>query len=259
VERDVIQRIVSGAFSETSSPEEIGRLVREEMKRIVTYIPLPSELGSIGAVIRENTINPDEMPKSSSLELPRADQFGSLEQVLNYYRIFPGELEYLKLDQQQQITRVQMEADADLDADLMQTFTRLQMWGEFSLRYNMQSYLIKDCSIQALNVLLANKIPVFFTDDGKNISLLTGYSQYKANGTSIFQTNYNDEFDSTYLTHRKLLAIMIILPKPGKKGAVSQDYLETAISRYHNDWGKTPALVEIKEGFLDIINSGMEN
>ncbi len=259
VERDVIQRIVNGSFSETASAEEIGRLVRDEMKRLVTYIPSPSELASIGTVLRENTVNPDDLPKSSDIELPAADQFGALEQALAYYRVFPGELEYLKLDQQQEITRVQMEADVDIDADLMKTFTRMQMFGEFALRYNLQSYLIKDCSVRALNVLIANKVPVFFTDDGRNIGLLNGYSQLKGNGSSIFRTNYNDEFDSSYLTHRKLIAIMVILPKPGKKGGISHDYLETAISRYHNDWGKTPTLVELKEGFLDIINSGMEN
>lgn len=259
VERDVIQRIVNGAFNETASPMEIGRMVREEMKRLITYIPLPSELGNIGSVIREDTVNPDELPKSAEIELPRGDQFGALEQVLSYYRLFPGELEYLKLDQQQDITRIQMEADPDIDAELVKTFTRLQMYGEFALRYNLQSFLIKDCSIRALNVLLANKIPVFFTDDGRNIGLLNGYSQLKGNGTSIFRTNYSDEFDSSYLIHRKLIAILVILPKPGKKGGISREYLETAISRYHNDWGKTPSLVEIKEGFLDIINSGMEN
>lgn len=259
VDRDVIQRIVNGSFSETASPEEIGRLVRDEMRRIVTYIPSPSELNNFGAVIRENTINPDEMPKSSNIDLPKADQFGALEQVLSYYRVFPGELEYMKLEQQQEITRIQMDADSDIDANLIKTFTKMQMFGEFALRYNMQSYLIKNCSLQALNVFLANKVPVFFTDDGSNIGLLIGYSQYKSNGTSIFRTNYFDEFDSTYLIHRKLIAILVILPKPGKKGGISQDYLETAISRYHNDWGKTPSLVEIKEGFLDIISSGMEN
>jgi len=121
----------------------------------------------------------------------------------------------------------------------------------------MQSYLVKDCSVRALNVFLANKIPVFWTDDGNTINLLTGYSGLRGDGVSIFRTFTNDVFDSFYLTHRKLIAILVILPKPGRKGGVPREYLETAISRYHNDWGKTPELVELKEGFLDIISSGL--
>ncbi len=176
--------------------------------------------------------------------------------MFSYYRVFPGELEYMKLSQDQQITRVQLD-DGDMNSDLFQTFSRMQMYGEYALRYNMQSYLIKNCSIRALNVLLANKIPVFWTDDEKEISLLTGYRGLRSDGVSIFRTNMNAEFDSFYLTHRKLIAIMIILPKPGKRGGISRDYLETAVSRYHDDWGKTPKLVEIKEGFLDVITSGL--
>lgn len=256
VKKDVIQRIVNGSFSETSSPSEIGRIIRSKMRLLENYIPLPSELDNPGMAIREETVNPDDLPKSAEIDLPRMDQYGSIEQVFNYYRVFPGEFEYMKLDQTQQITRYQME-DEDIDAELMKTFSKLQMLGEFALRYNLQAYMIKDCSIRALNVLLANKVPVFFTDDGRSISLLVSYSGLRNDGVSIFKTNFNDEFDSFYLIHRRLIAILIILPKPGKKGGVARDYLEAAISRYHNDWGKSPSLVELKEGFLDIINSGM--
>ncbi|MHB9028080.1 MAG: hypothetical protein ACYC9O_04885 [Candidatus Latescibacterota bacterium] len=256
VDRDVIQRILNGSFSETASPGEIGKFINEEVRKLVNYIPLPSELGDRGLAFREETVNPDNLPRSAEIELPRMDRFGAVEQVLSYYRVFPGEMEYVKLDIDQQITRVQLE-EGDIDGDLMRTFSRMQMYGEYALRYNMQSYLIKNCSVRALNVLLANKIPVFWTDDGMNVNLLTGYTGLRQDGVSIFRTFTNDEFDSFYLTHRKLIAILVILPKPGKKGGISREYLETAISRYHNDWGKTPELVEIKEGFLDIISSGL--
>jgi len=256
VNRELIQRIVNGSFIETASPAEIGRLVGMEMRKFMNYIPLPSEISDRGAAFREETVDPDRLPRSSEIELPRLDRFGCLEQVLSYYRVFPGEMEYLKLEIDQQITRVQID-DGDIDRELMRTFSRMQMYGEYALRYNMQSYLVKDCSVRALNVFLANKIPVFWTDDGNTINLLTGYSGLRGDGVSIFRTFTNDVFDSFYLTHRKLIAILVILPKPGRKGGVPREYLETAISRYHNDWGKTPELVELKEGFLDIISSGL--
>ncbi len=257
VERDVIQRILEGSFRESVPASEIGRLIKEDMKKLVQYIPLPSELGKPGLALRQETINPDNLPRSSQLEMPKLDRYGPIEQVLSYYRVFPGESEYRKMDVNQEITRVQM--DEELDAELFQVMTRLQMCGEFALRYNMQAYLIKNCSSRAVNVLLANKVPVFYSDDGSTISLLVGYNGLRSDGDCVFKTNYQDEFESFNLIHRKLICVLVILPKPGKKGGISRDYLETSIGRYQNDWGKNPSLVEIKEGFLDIISSGIEN
>lgn len=256
VERGVIQRILNGSFFETASPQEIGRLVNTEMKNLVGFIPLPSELGNMGLALREETVDPDKLPRGAEIELPRMDRFGSIEQVLSYYRVFPGEMEFMKLDMEQQITRIQYD-DMEVDAELMKTFTRMQMYGEFALRYNMQAYMVKNCSVRALNVLLANKIPVFYTEDGSVVSLLSAYSNLREDGVSIFRTNMNDQFDSFNFTQRKLIAIMVLLPKPGKKGGISRDYLEAAVSRYHNEWGKSPELVEVKEGMFDIISSGM--
>ena len=113
--------------------------------------------------------------------------------------------------------------------------------------------------MSAVNVLLANKIPVFYSDDGQSVGLLNGYYGLRNDGVCVFRNNYSDEFESFDLIHRKLICVLIILPKPGKKGGISREYLETAIARYQNDWGKSPSLVEIKEGFLDIISSGTEN
>jgi hypothetical protein len=259
VERDVIQRILRGSFKESVPPFEIAKLVKDDVNKLVQYIPLPSELANPGSLLRQETVNPESLPKSVKIELPRFDRFGCVEQVFSYNRVFPGEVEYLKLNTDQQITRLQMETDEDLDAELVQIMTKLQMYGEFALRYNLQAYLIKYCSVRAVNVLLANKIPVFYSDDGENIVLLTEYHGLRSDGVCIFKTNYNDEFESFDLIHRKLICVLIILPKPGKKGGISREYLETAISRFQNDWGKTPSLVEIKEGFLDIISSGVEN
>jgi len=90
VERDVIQRILDGSFKESVPASEIGRLVKEDMKKLVQYIPLPSELGRPGVALRQDTVNPDNLPRSSQCELPKLDRYGPLEQVLSYYRVFPG-------------------------------------------------------------------------------------------------------------------------------------------------------------------------
>ncbi len=68
VKADLIQRILNGSFSETASPSEIGRLVNAEMKKLVNYIPLPSEIDNRGLVLREETVNPDNLPPSVSID-----------------------------------------------------------------------------------------------------------------------------------------------------------------------------------------------
>jgi len=156
------------------------------------------------------------------------------------------------------VTQLPTDLDRN-DEDLVKTFTRMQMFGKFSVRYNLQAYLIKDCSTRAINVLLANKVPVFISLSSQIISILSGYSGLRSDGECIFINNYKEGFEAFSITHRELMAVMIILPKPGKKGGISQEYLAASISRYRNDWDKTPSLVEISQGFLDIITSGLGN
>ena len=64
--------------------------------------------------------------------------------------------------------------------------------------------------------------------------------------------------DAIDLTHRKRIAVMFIAPNPGRKFGVSKEYLEYAVGFYHDEWGKSPMLVEIKDSMFDIISSGME-
>jgi hypothetical protein len=260
VGRDIVQRALNGSFTESVSPEEISRMVEKDVDKMVTYIPLPSELTNPGLALRENTVNPEALPKSSRIDLPRVDRFGLVEQVFSYYRVFPGEMEYVKINSGEDFSRnMNINPEEDLDQELVAIMNRLQMYGEFALRFNFQAYLVKNCSVRAVNVFLANKIPVFYSDDGQSVSVLNGYYGLRKDGVSVFTNSFRDEFDSFDLIHRKLICVLVILPKPGKKGGISREYLDTAISRYQNDWGKVPTLVEIKEGFLDIISSGQEN
>ena len=258
VERDVIQRIIRDSFLESASPSEIGMKIKEDMAKFMQYIPLPSELADPGSIFREETVNPDDLPKTAEIELPRMDRHGVMEQLLSYYRTFPGEIEFQKLELENMATQLPTDLDRN-DEELVKTFTRLEMFGKFAIRYNLQVYLIKDCSTRALNVLLANKIPIFLSLNGQNISILNGYNGLRSDGDCFFKNNFNEAFEALSITHRELMAVMIILPKPGKKGGINQEYLSTAISRYHNDWDKAPTLVEISQGFLDIITSGLEN
>ncbi|MFA6473179.1 MAG: hypothetical protein WCU00_14200 [Candidatus Latescibacterota bacterium] len=258
VEKNLIQRIVQNSFPESASPQLIGRRVKDDMIKFMQYIPLPSELADPGSIVRMDTINPDELPNTAEIELPKMDSHGIVEQLFMYYRVFPGELEYRKLEMESMATQLPMDLDKN-DEELVKTFTRLENIGKFALRYNFQAYLIQDCSTRALNVLIANKIPVLFSLDGQNICMMDGYTGLRSDGACYFKTNYNDAFESLSLTHRELMTMLIVLPKPGKKGGISKEYLSAAIARYHNDWDKTPTLVEVSHGFLDIMTSGMEN
>ena len=54
------------------------------------------------------------------------------------------------------------------------------------------------------------------------------------------------------------MAVMFVVPKPGRKGGISREYLENAVGYFKDEWGKTPKLVEIKDGMFDIISSEFE-
>lgn len=252
VDRDVLQRTLRGTFMASGSASEIGRKMKEETEKLLKYVPLPSELADFGSVIREETINPEFLPISAQIDdLPRMGGYGYIEQIFSYFRVFPGEEEYQKFEKQQLIMRFQFRED--LDADLTRVLNNFYIYGDFAIRHNLQAFLIKDCSARAINVLLANKIPVFFTD-----GVIIGYEGLSTDGFCMYKTIDNQYIETFDLTHRKRMAIMFIVPKLGRKNGVSKDYLERAIGYYRDEWGKTPKLVEVKDSMFDIISSGLE-
>lgn len=256
VERDIIQRVLQGSFRESDTPSRIGKLMKYEINKLVNFIPLPSELDDPGASFREATIDPDNLPKKVVIEeYPNMGRYGVMEQILSYYRVFPGEMEFMKFEQQKAMTRLKFRDD--MDEELTKLLNRFRIYGDFALRYNMQVYFIKDCSIRAVIVLLANKIPVLYSPNGETIGILVGYGGLRPDGYCFYIPYSNDMFESYDFTHRQRMTIMIILPKPGRKGGISRNYLEAAVSRYSDEWNKTPKLVEIKEGFMDIISTSL--
>jgi hypothetical protein len=257
VDRDIIQRILHGSFMDSDPPETIGKIVKYEISKLVIFIPTPTELADPGVNYRETTVDPDNLPPKVIIEdYPNMGRFGVMEQLMSYYRVFPGELEYMKFDQERTVTR--LEFRDDMDEELTKLFYRFRFYADFALRYNMQVYFIKDCSVRAVNVLLANKIPVLYSPNGESMSVLVGYGGLRPDGFCYFIPYGTDPFESYDFTHRQRVAILIILPKPGRKGGISKKYLESAIGRYRDEWNKTPTLVEIKEGFLDIISSSLD-
>ena len=252
VEKDVIQRTLHGSFPISSSPSEIGRIMKTEAEKMQRYVPLPSELVDPGLLIREKTVNPERLPVSAKIDgLPPIDRFGFIEQIFSYYRVFPGEQEYTKLENQTNITKFSFREE--LDDELTRELNQFYIYGDFAIRHNLQAYLVKDCSINAINVLLANKIPVFYID-----GIIIGYSNLTLDGYCIYHTIDKQVTDVIDLTHRKRIAVMFIVPKLGQKFGVSKEYLEFAVGFYHDELGKNPTLVEIKESMFDIISSGLE-
>ena len=252
VERDLIQRALKGAFHNSTSASEIGRIMKKEVEKLKRYIPLPSELADPGLLIRDTTIDPDKLSKSHEIEnFPPFGRFGVIEQVFTYYRVFPGELEYRKFEQGTTVMRFSLRDN--MDEELTTRYNLYNSYADFAIRHNLQAFLIKDCSTQAINVLAANNIPVFYTEE-----LILGYDNLLSDGYCWFKTLSNAVFDTTEMTHRNRILVLIIVPKPGKKGGISKEYIESAIGRYKNEWSKSPTLVEVKEGMLDIISSEFE-
>lgn len=252
VGKDVIQRVYNGSFRASDSASEIARIVKKDVDKLKKYIPLPSELADPGFMIREETINPDNLPKDHTIEdFPPYTRYGVVEQVLSYYRVFPGEMEYQKFERGTTVMRLSFRQE--MDEDLTNRHNLFYAYGDFAIRHNMQAYFIKDCSTQAANVLLANNVPIFYGDD-----LLLGYTNLLSDGYCLFHQMSGMVFDSMEMPHRARMIMLIILPKPGRKGGISHEYLESAIALYKDEWDKTPKLVEIKEGMLDLIGSSLD-
>ena len=246
VESNIIQQILKGSFPTSNSPSEIGRLMRKEVEKIQRYIPLSSELEDPGMIIRETTIDPDNLPESHEIEdFPPYSRYGLVEQVFTYYRVFPGELEYKRFESSTSVMRLNFQTE--MDEELTRLLNLYNVYGEFATRHNLQAYFIQDCSARAINVLLANNIPVFLADE-----LFLGYYSLLSDGFSVFKTLSNRIFDTTELSHRDRMIVFIIVRNPGKKGGISRDYLESAISRYRDEWGETPTLIDVKDGIFDI-------
>jgi len=257
VERDIIQRVLQGSFKSSDPPSYIGKIMKYEVAKLIMFIPTPSELADPGVIIRENTIDPDNLPKKAIIEnYPPMARYGIMEQLFTLYRVFPGEIEYMKFDQQRNMTRLQFRSN--MDEELTQLFKKFRVYADFALRHNLQAYFIQDCSIRAVNVLIANKIPVLYSPTGESLSVIVGYGALRPDGYSYFIPFGTEPFESYSFTHRQRVAIMIILPKSGRKGGISKKYLESAIERYRDEWNKTPKLVEVKEGVLDILSSGLD-
>jgi len=252
VESEIIQQILKGSFSASNSPSEIGRLMRKEVKKIQQYIPLSSELDNPGMMIRETTVDPDNLPESHEIEdFSPYGKYGLVEQVFTYYRVFPGELEYKRLASSTSVMRLSFRTE--MDEELTRRLNLYNVYGEFATRHNLQAYFIQNCSTRAINVFLANNIPVFLADE-----LFLGYYNLLSDGFCIFKTLSNRMFDTTELSHRDRIIVFIIVRNPGKKGGISREYLESAIARYKDEWGESPTLFEVKDGIFDIGSDAME-
>ncbi|MBT4484936.1 MAG: hypothetical protein HOC71_14800 [Candidatus Latescibacteria bacterium] len=252
IDRDIIQRNIRGSFRVSESASAIGKVVKEKMQKLLDYIPTPSELNDPGAMLREKTVNPEKLPTSITLEdIPQIDRFGYIEQIFSYYRVFPGEIEYQKFEQQDTINKLQFREE--LDEELTDILNKFYVYGDFAIRHNLQAYLIKDCSMQAINILLANKIPVLYIE-----GILVGYSNLTPGGFCIFKTIDKRHVENYELTHRKRVAVMFIVPKIGRRMGFSKEYLEYAVGFYRDELGKTPKLVEIKDSMFDIISNSLK-
>jgi len=252
IKRDIIQRIINSSFPVSTSASEIGRTMKKDMENLIKYIPLPSELADPGNAIRQKTIDPEKLPETYEIEdIPPFDRFGYIEQILTYYRVFPGEEEYMKLTKQDLMTR--FIGRQETDKDITKIVNKFYIYGDFAIRHNMQAYLIKDCSTMAINVLIANRIPVFCYT-----GVLVSYAGLGRSGNCIFKNIDDNVIESFDLTHRMRMTVMFIVPKPGRKGGISREYLENAVGYFKDEWGKTPKLVEITEGVFDLIPSEFE-
>lgn len=257
IDSDVIQRVLKGFFMEQDPPEIIGRHMRRQIAQLTKYIPSPNELVDPGSLIREDIIAPENIPEKHIIErYPNLAKYGTIEQILSYYKVFPGEMEYLKFEQQSRVMHLAF--NEDMDDQLNRIFNIYRVYGDFVRRHGVQAYLIKDASVRSINVLLANDIPVIFSPDGERVDVLRGYIGYREDGESLFLPFATDPFEAYDFSHRSRVAIMIVVPKPGSLYGISEPTLQELIGYYSDEWNKTPTLVEMKDNFLDIISTGLK-
>jgi hypothetical protein len=249
VKTDMIQRSVNGTFINTESASSLSKLVSKETDKFKTFIPSPYELEDPGANIRVVTVDPDNLPREHQIEnIPEGSEFGGLERVLSHFRVFPSDTEYYTLAQGTRVIRFNL--TQEMDEELTHRYNTYNAYGDFALRHDLQAFFIENCSIRAVNVLVANNIPVFYNDD-----IITGYQSLGADNYCIFNTISNAYFDTANMSHRDRMVVMFIVPNVGRKGGVSREYLDAAISRFKDEWDETPVLHEITEGTLDLSTS----
>ncbi len=253
VERDLIQRRLRGEFRTFSSPLEIGRLMAAEEEKMVRYLPLPSELADPGSLVRQVTVDPDNVPAGFQIAgIPRADRFGPMEQVFSYFRIFPGENEFYTLEQQKTLTRLR--SREDMDPETTELLNQYYLNGDFAIRHGLQAYVVTDVAIPTIALMVANGIPVTTP-----LGILTGYDGLTIDGDCIFKTIEDQYVDSYDLADRNLLAVFIMAPRPGRYKGISREYLDTVFAHHVNSAGKHPTLVEIKDSMFDIVRSKMND
>jgi len=252
VKRDLIQRKIEGKYRATSSPQEIGMTMTREAERLMKYLPMPEELADPAVGFRDNTVNPDMIPASVEItELPPVDRYGAIEQIFSYYRVFPGENELYLLDRQERITR--LKSRQSMDPGTSEQLNQFYIYGDFAIRHGLQAYVVKNCTVQGIALLIANGIPVHYQQ-----SVLVGYQGLTPDGDALFKNAIGQWVDSFQFTHRSLTAVLFIVPKPGEYRGVAREYLENALSLYVNEVGERPELVEIKDSMFDIIQGGLE-
>lgn len=257
VKRDVIQRVLNGYFMEHDPPQTIGRHMRRQIAQLTKYIPSPNELADPGSLIREDIVEADKIPEKHIIEsYPTLAKYGIIEQLLSYYKVFPGEMELIKFEQQSRVMHLAFREE--MDDELNRIFNIYRVYGDFARRHGVQAFLIKDASVRSINVLLANNIPVIFSPDGERVDVLRGYVGYREDGESLFLPYATDPFEAYDFTHRRRVAIMIIVPKPGSLYGISETTLQELVSYYKDEWNKVPTLVEMKDNFLDIITSDLK-
>lgn len=252
VKTNVVQRQLSGTLNITDSPYEIGRKMNTEAEKLRQFVPLPSELVDPGQNIRIVTVDPDNIPRTHEIEgVPETAQFGTIEQVLSYYRVFPGEEEYNLLAQGTRVMRFSL--SRELDEELTSRYNLYNVYGDFANRQKLQAFFIENCSPQAIALLIANNIPVYCADE-----VLTGYMGLSPDGFCIFKTVTARYIESAELTYHDRMVVMFMVPTPGHRNGISKEYLETSLAMFKDEWDQRPKLVEITQGGLDVSSSTAE-
>lgn len=243
----ILEKSLKRKFSENSIPSDIAKEVSVVSDTFLDVIPLYHNDSPDRVSTRSL---PGEVTVDSLLERVVIDQFpdigeyGPAGAILNYNNIFPGAREWEKFSAND-VTEL-LNFFKHLGDQTASSMSELYSYVNFFKKFDLDTYAIKNCSIGALDMLLAHEIPVLMVYRG-NVRVLTGYSGLPENENSYYYLDGGEILPIGELGGMELRGTLFAVNKPGRFRGHSQEKLSKAIERFKDTWNDTPELINIEE------------
>lgn len=241
----ITEKNLKRKFQENSRPPEIAKeasVVSDAFLEVIPQYRSESPEKMFAQTFPQEAIV-DSLPEKVLIALlTEYGKYGPPEVILHYHKIYPGlkDWENFMADD---ITKM-FNYFKHMGNEVATSLSKLYAYGNFFNKFDMEAYAIKNCSVGALDMLLALEIPVLMVYRG-NIRILTGYRGLPESETSYFYLDGGEILPTNELTGFELRWVLFAVNKPGRYRGHSRAKLEKAIGRFKDTWNDTPELVAV--------------